>query len=652
MEDLFPFFLVLVPLLGIFAQWLAWRLQLPSILLLLVFGVGLGIWISPDHIIAELMGSDDSAGPNLLFPLVSLSVAIILFEGGLTLRWSQLGGGGRVVLRLLLISSVFTWGMTALLSRYLLGFSWELSWLLGAILLVTGPTVVGPLLRQIRPNRRVSSILHWEGILIDPIGAVAAVLVFEAISQPAEVTYLGIGTIVLSTLLIGLVFGCAAAALLVVAIRKYWIPDFLHGVFFLVVALFVFWMSNTLQEESGLVTVTILGICLANQHYISVEHVLEFKEHLRVLLISCLFIVLGSRLQLSSIAEIGWVGIPFVLLLVFVVRPVSVFLATFGNKWEKKERLFVGLVAPRGIVAASVASVFGLKLVTLSGEEGGVSFDQAALLSPVTFLVILGTVAFCGLGAGPLARRLNLADANPQGILFAGASRWVREVAIVLKKYDIRVLLVDTNYGNVTAARLADLSAKCGNVLSEQVQEEQDLAGIGKFLAVTPSDEVNTLAAMEYMHVFSRANVYQLPSRGKTHGRWQSIPENRRGRLLFQTDLDFRVLDGMFERGASVKATTLTESFTLEDFHKEHGNNAIVLFLIDTEGRLKVRTVQNGFEPSQGDRIIAVVPSGGEQVPIKPTQGKPAVDGDAMENSTAEKPVQRTQDSNSSNERV
>lgn len=606
-DQLFTFYLVLVPLLGIIAQWLAWRLQIPSILLLLGFGLCLGIAISPDHVFAQLAGGDESVGPKFLFPIVSLSVAVILFEGGLTLRWKELGDGASVVFRLIVVSSVITWLLTALLSHYLLGFSWQLAWLLGAVLMVTGPTVVGPLLRQIRPNRGVSSVLQWEGILIDPVGAVAAVLVYEVIAH-GEFSWWNTSVIVLETMAIGIVLGSVAAVLLVLALSKYLIPDFLHGVFFLVVAIAAYWVSNLMREESGLVTVTILGICLANQNRVSVEHVLEFKEHLRVLLISCLFIVLGSRLQLSALAEIGVVGVPFVLLLVFLVRPLSVYLGTLGQAWNRKEKLFVGLVAPRGIVAASVASVFGLKLADLMDPENPTDvFAKAELLAPVTFMVILGTVTMCGLGAGPLARRLGLADANPQGILFAGASTWVREIGLALRKFDIRVLLVDTNFGNVSAARLAGLDARCGNILSEHVQEEEDLAGIGSFMAVTPSDEVNTLAAMEYVHVFSREHVYQLASSGKSHGRWQSIPENRRGRQLFGAEINHGTLERLFEQGATLKSTAITDTFTMDEFRKIHGENSIVLFCIDSDRKLKIRTAQTKFEPVTGDTVIAIV---------------------------------------------
>ena len=609
MSDSFLLFLVAVPLLGVLAQWIAWRLQIPSILLLLSFGIALGLVVSPDAILAEVTGADEGVGARLLFPLVSLSVAIILFEGGLTLRWNQIRDSSQVLIRIITVSALLTWLMTALLARHLVGFDWSTAWLLGAVLIVTGPTVVGPLLRQIRPNRRVGSLLQWEAILIDPIGAVAAVLVFEAISQPAGLSVSGVASSVLATLMIGGIVGCGTAILLIHSLKRYWIPDYLHGVLFLVSVLSVFYVSNLIRPESGLVTVTILGLYLANQQSVSVAHVLEFKEHLRVLLISCLFIVLGSRLQPSDLAELGGSGVLFVLILIFVIRPLSVGISLLGSHWTWKEKLFVGLVAPRGIVAASVASVFGLKLAMVA-DHGALQPSTADQLAPLTFLVILGTVAVCGLGAGPLARRLNLSDRNPQGILFAGAARWVRELAVVLRRQGIPVLLVDTNYSNVTAAKLAELNAVCGNILSEHLREEQQLSGIGKLLAVTPSDEVNTLATIDYLHLFSRANVYQLVPEGKNGGRWQSIPPHRRGRQLFDQQLTHGELERLFEAGATIKSTTLTESFTMNDFRNTHGGQVIPLFLISREGTLKIRTLNGALEPQAGDRVIAILPGG------------------------------------------
>ncbi len=608
-EPILPFYLVVVPLLGILAQWIAWRFKIPSILLLLVLGILLGFWKSPDELIAQVADTSPEVAPSILFPIVSLAVAVILFEGGLTLRFKTLADRGTIVLRLVLVASVAAWILIAVAARTILAVGWELAALLGAILIVTGPTVVGPLLRQIRPNRSVSTVLQWEGILIDPLGAVAAVLTFEFIAHP-DLHWLEAATNVVWTMLAGTAIGLASAGFLVWMLRRYWIPDFLHGAFFLVVTLAAFWSSNMAAEEAGLVAVTLLGIGLANQKWVDVEHVLEFKEHLRVLLISTLFIVLGSRLRLDALQSIGWSAVPFVLALVLVVRPVSVWLATIGCGWNWRERLFVGLVAPRGIVAASVASVFGLKLVQIAAEQGDAPiFGQAELLAPITFCVILGTVLLCGLGAAPLARGLGLADVNPQGILFAGAGYPIREIAVRLRELGLRIVLIDRNYSNVVAARMTGLEAYCMNVLSEHVLEEFDLAGIGYFIAATPSDETNTLASLEYLHLFDRQRVYQLAPRAAEQSRWGDIPAARKARLLGNGELTYERLEQTFESGALVKLIRITDTFTPEDFRAQYGDQALVLFWKSASGTLKISAVDEKATLSPGDQVIAIVPA-------------------------------------------
>ncbi|MCH5377521.1 MAG: sodium:proton antiporter, partial [Planctomycetes bacterium] len=418
-QQLLLFYLAGVPLLGLIAQWLAWRVRIPSILLLLAFGIALGQFIKPDDLLAKLTGSDPSTGPKLLFPIVSLSVAVILFEGGLTLRLSELREAGRGVLRLVTVGALLSWGMAAVAAWWLLDFDPKVASLLGAILIVTGPTVVGPILRQIRAKRRVGSIIKWEGIVIDPVGAVLAVIVFEVVFADAGA---GVGhalILLVKTIVIGAGLGVATAGLLVAVMRRYWLPDFLHGVAVLAIALAVFTISNWMQHESGLVTVTVLGILLANQRKIPVRHVVEFKEHLGVFLISCLFIVLGSRLDLRDLGALGWGGAGFVAAMILLVRPVSVFVAMLGDQTQFKERIFLAFLAPRGIVAAAVSSVFALKLgasITMNGDSADM-LAQAERLVPVTFLVIVSTVACYGLLAGRLARMLGLADPDPQGIL-------------------------------------------------------------------------------------------------------------------------------------------------------------------------------------------------------------------------------------------
>jgi len=604
-EQPFLYYLALVPLLGILAQWLAWRLRLPAILLLLGFGMVLGLFVRPDQMLMELTGSDDPlVGPKMLFPVVSLAVAAILFEGGLTLKFSELKSSGGVVLRLVSIGALVTWGLTSLAAYFLLGLDGRLATLLGAILVVTGPTVVIPLLRHVRPARRIGSIVKWEGIVIDPVGAVLAVLVFEHFfvfshSDSAGSTILHLARAVG----IGVVGGWGVAWLLTQALRRYWIPDFLHGATFLTVALAAFAGSNWLQAESGLITVTLMGIVLANQKAVRVQNVLEFKEHLGILLISLLFIVLGSRLHLEDLLRVGPQGLVLLAVLILVVRPAAVFASSLGGGLSLRDRLFLAFLAPRGIVAASVSSVFALRLASLP-EADELQVDQ---LVPLTFFVIVGTVSIYGLLAGPVARRLGLADPNPQGILFAGAEAWVRSIAKVLHEEGYGVMLVDTNYANVAEAKMNGLPADCSSILSEHVREELDMSGIGRLLATTVNDEVNTMAVREFAHAFGRAHVYQLASAAGGTGKRVSISEELRGRKLFGDQWHHDELARRLATGSVVKKTQLTDSFGYGDFLQRYGPSAILLFVIDEDGRLMVRTAGEMTPPQAGQAVIAIV---------------------------------------------
>jgi NhaP-type Na+/H+ or K+/H+ antiporter len=607
--DELPWFYYLagVPLLGVIAQWLAWRLRLPAILLLLGFGMLLGLFVHPDQMLAEMTGSDLLTGPKLLFPVVSLAVAAILFEGGLTLKFHELRDSGHSVFRLVTIGAIVSWCMTAGAAYWLLQLQGRLAVLLGAVLVVTGPTVVVPLLKHIQPAKRIGSVLKWEGIVIDPVGAILAVLTFEQLFIAAEhASGLGAVVLLIRTIAIGVAGGLLGSILLAHSLKRYWLPDFLHGVAFLTFGLGAFAISNLLQPESGLLTITILGIALANRKDIRMDHILEFKEHLGVLLISCLFIVLGSRLHLEDLLAVGPRGVLFLAVLILVIRPVSVFASTIGGELTWQERAFLSFLAPRGIVAAAVASVFALKMATLESLDEEL-VQQADRLVPLTFLVIVGTVSIYGLLAGPLARRLGLADPNPQGILFAGADAWIRQVAAALHNEGITVMLVDTNYANVAAAKMDGLPADCTSILSEHVQEELDLGGIGRFLSMTPNSEINTLAVREFVHRFGRANCYQLAPPPSGSGKRTHISQHLRGRILFGEEYHFTRLAYQFSQGAVVKKTQLTKSFSYDDFLKMYGPSALLLFWIDENKKLRICTAEQQERPAAGDAVIAVV---------------------------------------------
>ncbi|MDT8306574.1 MAG: sodium:proton antiporter [Anaerolineae bacterium] len=581
--------------LGVAAQWLGWRLRLPSILLLLLFGFlagpVLGL-VDPDRLLGEV-----------LFPVVSLSVAIILFEGGLTLRLDELPEIGGVLARLISVGAVVTWTVAAVAAHFILQLDWGLSILLGAILIVTGPTVIGPLLRQIQPRGQASALLKWEGILIDPVGAVLAVLVFEAIIdgglQQAPTTIL---SGVLLTTLIGLGIGLAAAGMMIFLLRRFLIPDHLQNGVALLFILAAYTLSDWLHHESGLLTVTVMGLLVANQRRITIKHIVEFKESLQVLLIGILFIVLAARVEPVVILGLGWQSVVFLAVLILVARPLTIIVSTWGSQLTWKERLFMAWMAPRGIVAAAVASIFSFELV-------GAGYPGAEELVPLTFVVIMGTVSFYGLTAGPVARWLKLAEQDPQGVLIVGAHDYAREIACTLAEHGITVRLLDNNRENVRKGRLDGLEVYYGNAYSEEVLERLDLTGIGRLLAMTSNDEVNALAALHFPEVFSRAEVYQLPLGMGTEeeNEMDLAPQHLTGRILFGPTLNYSFLEEQFHRGASIKATKLTEAFTYRDLQAEYGRRAIPLFAITARGKLRIATQDKPLQPEPGQTVISLI---------------------------------------------
>ena len=590
-----------IVVIGIGSQWLAWKLRFPSILFFLVLGFVAGPvlkFIHPDGLLGDL-----------LFPIVSISVALILFEGGLTLRLGELKDVGRVVITLIILGAAITWVISSAAAYYILNLDIRVSILLGAILVVTGPTVIGPLLSHIRPIKRVGRILKWEGILIDPVGAILAVLVFEVIlageiSAAGTVVFLGI----LKTILIGGVIGFGMAQLLIQLLRKFLIPDFLQEsvAFVMVIGAFVF--SNVLQPESGLLTVTLMGLFMDNQKLVSIKHIIEFKENLRVIIISSIFILLAARLQLSDFENFNLSTVLFLVVLIFIARPVSVFLSTIGSKLNWRERTFVSWMAPRGIVAAAVSSVFAFKL-SESGIEG------SEILVPITFLVIVVTVTVYGLTSYPIAKLLKVVQSKPQGILFVGAHSWARSMAKVIKEKGFNVIMVDTNRSNIKEARLEGLPAYLGTILSEHIADELDLDGIGRLMALTPNDEANSLASLHLSEAFERGEMYQLPPLSEKSGReLEFSAKHLRARFLFGEGVNYYHLNSLFQSGWKLKSTKISDSFKYEDMKKHYQENLIPFFLIDENDNLFVSTMENPVEPESGDLIIALIKENNKKI--------------------------------------
>ncbi|RMF72818.1 MAG: hypothetical protein D6744_16390 [Planctomycetota bacterium] len=581
-----------IVVLGVCAQWAAWRLSLPSILLLLITGMLIGP-------VTGFLDPGDLLG-DLLFPVVSIAVALILYEGGLTLNLRELREVGGVVRNIISIGALVTWASASGAAMLLFDMPVEMALLLGAILVVTGPTVIGPLLRHIRPTGPVGAILKWEGIVIDPIGASLAVLVFEAIAGEHGGHAGAIALAVGKTIVFGGGSGLLAGMLLALVIARHWAPEFLENAVSLMLVVAAFVAANAVQEESGLLAVTVMGVYLANQKHADVRHIVEFKENLRVLLISALFILLSARLKIADVTAIGASGAAFAAILIFVGRPLSVFGATIGSKLATRERLFLAWMAPRGIVAAAVSSLFALRLEDTSYAE------PARLLAPLTFVTIIVTVAVYGLTSPWLARRLGVAEPNPQGVLIVGAHDWARAIAKLLYERGVRVLLVDTNWDNIAAARMEGLPTYAGSILSEHAIDELELGGIGRVLALTPNDWVNVLTMQRFQPLFGRKECYQLPP-GESSERVKQAHRHLQARWAFSETATFADLQRRAARGQTLKATKLTDEFGLAEFRQRYGDDALPLFRHKGDGRLEIITADGKVEPKPGDTLIAMV---------------------------------------------
>lgn len=589
--------LAMIIVLGVSAQWIAWRLGLPSILLLLVVGFIAGPatgLLDPDALLGEG-----------LFPGVSMAVGIILFEGGLTLKLSEMRGSGTrsVVYSIITVGVLITWAIGAAAAYFILDFSLSLATLLGAILVVSGPTVVLPLLRFIRPVSRLSNILKWEGILIDPVGATLAVLVFESVlnGEFGELTPWGIllGTVL--TLLEGGLMGALGAAVAVLILERQWVPEYLHTAVVMMLVVGVFAISNFILAESGLMATTLMGVILANQSRVNVKEIAAFKEELGILLLSVLFIVLSARLTLEDITSLGVAEIVFVAILILVARPLGVLASTIRSGLGWKEKAFLAWMAPRGIVAASVASLFALELSSHGAPE-------AQRLVPVTFLVVVGTVVVYALTAAPLASFLGLRQSDPQGSLIVGAHSWARKLGLALQNAGYTVYLVDSNGGNVRTAQSLGLNALQGDILNDNLLDAVQLDQIGYLLALTPNAELNSLAAVHFAEMFGREHVFQLATPRSGDVTQRSGPG---GRILFDYSVNYQTLGERFARG-EIQQVFLTELQDFASYEERMGGRVLPLFAIEGGGKLNLIEADEGTIPQAGQALFVLVEPEGE----------------------------------------
>lgn len=593
----FLFGVALILVLGVGAQWLAWHYQLPSILILLVAGFLAG----------PVFGVIDPAvlQGEWVYPFVSIAIGVILFEGGLNLRLSELREVGRPARNLVTVGVLVTWLVGAGAVYLIEDFGVELSLLTGAILVVTGPTVIMPLLREIRPKGRIGAVAKWEGITIDPVGAILATFVLEVIlllNEPGSASagavdatlhvLEGLGLAAAASITIG----GAAAALIVFTLHRRLVPGYLHNPLTLTLLVVAFVGSEALQHEAGLITATLMGVALANQSYVPVQRIAEFKENLQVLLLGVLFIVLSARLDLATFEYVGGRTVGLIAVLILFVRPLAVLISCVGTDLSWREQTFLAWLAPRGIVAAAVASLFGFELQEI--------FPQAAdALVPVVFMVIVGTVAVYGLTIPYVAHALGLADPNPEGVLFVGADTWVQRIAETLQGLGITVQLIDSNPDHVERARERGLHAERADVLSEEVLEELDLSGIGRLVIAIPNDEVASLAALHLSEVFDVNDIFQLPARsGRRHAE-SEVPEHLRGNVLFGDGTSCEYIRDCFEHNHDVFVVEADAKMSHEEIRERFGPEAFPMFIVRGE-RLTIFSDEQSTQPRAGDRII------------------------------------------------
>jgi NhaP-type Na+/H+ or K+/H+ antiporter len=574
--------------LGVVCQWLAWRMRLPAILPLLLSGLLLGPALGvldPDALLGDL-----------LFPVISLGVAVILFEGSLTLRLSDIRSVTGVIRNLTSVGVAVTWGVMGAAAHFIVGLDWQLSLLFGALVSVTGPTVISPMLRSIQPTARVANILRWEGILVDPIGAVLAVLIFEMlVSGHQSQSWLEFGKVVV----LGSVWGVAGGAVLGQMLKRHIMPDYLENYGGLAFVLLVFTASNALGQESGLIAVTMMGLVMANMKDLDVEELLSFKEHLTVVLISMLFIVLAARLNMDQVTGIGIPSLLLLAIALFIARPLSVLLSSIGSSLNFREGVLLAWIAPRGIVAAAISALFAIRL------EGQV--ENAAFIVPLTFVLIIGTVVVQSLTAGALASRLGLSSRGEQGVLLTASNKVALMLGEALLANGIKVLVVDTRREGLHEARMKGLTTFFGNPLSEHADRFMDLTGYNWLWAMSLNPEANAIVCARWRPAFGPKRVFSIQT-GVTDeaDQRQGLVTGLRSNNLFARDATWSKLASLMGQGAAAKSTPLTDEYDYEAFCADQDNKAINLFAIDPGGRLRVYSADRELVPEPGWTVVSL----------------------------------------------
>ena len=579
-------------ILGILAQWVAWKLKIPAILPLILIGLLVGPvaaeflsedgnkWIQPIYKDGKGLFPDTN-----LFYFVSLAISIVLFEGGLTLRMGEIKNVGPIITKLITIGVLVTFFGAALAAHFVFHLTWEISFLFSALIIVTGPTVITPILRNIPLKKDISAVLKWEGILIDPIGALVAVLVFEFISVGTEGEYtktmlIDFGKIVL----FGSTFGFTFAHALNFTINRKWVPHYLLNVFALAAVLGVFVLSDSFAHESGLLAVVVMGMVLGNSNSPYLKELLYFKESLSVLLISILFILLAANINIEELMLIyNWNTVILFALVVFLIRPIGVFLSTSGSKLKLNEKLFISWVGPRGIVAAGIASLFGLTLADKGVED-------AEYITPLVFMIVLGTVLLNATTARLFAKIAGVFLTKSTGILIVGASKVSRLLGHYLESHGRHVVLIDSNESNIEKAKELGLEAMSTNIYSDTLMDNIELSDVGYLMALTGNPDINKFAINKFSNQFGENGSFRLVT---TQEMLDDTNNPKEG--LFSHKDDFNRLSELTRKHPSIQEIDLESKAHYEELIKISNNDEdiIPLFVKDNDGELHIISSYN-----------------------------------------------------------
>ncbi|PKL96001.1 MAG: sodium:proton exchanger [Gammaproteobacteria bacterium HGW-Gammaproteobacteria-8] len=605
---------VLILATGLASQWIAWRLRLPGIVIL----IGAGLLLGPVFGVLDFQTSSEH-----LTELIGLGVAIILFEGGMDLKLGELKKSGKGVGRLVLLGAPITWLLTALAAHFIIGLSWPVAIVLGAILVVTGPTVILPILRYARLEQRSTALLKWEGIVNDPIGVLLAVLSFQYFTNIGETfgdSALALG----SAVLVALVLGGAGGWMIARLYARGGVPEHLKPPILMVLVLLAFKLSNVVQHEAGLLTVTLMGMVFGNARLAGREDLQRFKENLTIVLVSVLFVVITARLEFDQLLLLDARALLFIAAVLFLIRPISVGLATAGAGMRGSERALLAWIAPRGIVAAATAGLFGPAMV-----EAG--YADASILLPLVFAIIIATVLAHGLTLGPVGRKLGLAADDDNGVLIVGASPWSLELARSLRAGEVEVVMVDGVYRRLREARMENVPVHYGEILSKHAEETLETHHIGLLLAATPNDFYNALVCNALGKRFGRHRSLQLATSEASRKEERRLTSDQRGHLAFSDSADYDWLHQRLDEGWTIQRTRLGKQFTLADLSErlgEPGTDWLPIATISPTGRPRLYTRELPFAPEHNALLLYF------SLKNKDAQDQPAAQADSSRNET------------------